>query len=112
MDWVKLAEQCEDALRLIPGITSNRLRRRQGVRRRIALWRCGGGEQLCACISDHARHATGEHVGQRGEVRHRRRLASVERILDGRAPTAGLKIDKARYVAGGDLEAERRSEEH
>src|SRR5262249_22654273 len=37
---------------------------------------------------------------------HCRRLATVERILNGGAPPAGLKINEARHVTGGDLETE------
>src|SRR5262249_1663074 len=34
------------------------------------------------------------------------RLATVERVLNGGAPPAGLKINEARHITGGDLETE------
>src|SRR5262252_10793713 len=48
---VELAEQRKESFGLVPGIAGNRLRCRQRVRGRIALWWRGGGEQLCARIS-------------------------------------------------------------
>src|SRR5262249_61274342 len=65
-----------------------------------------GGEEFVARIRGHPCDASGEHVSQRGEVRHRRRLAAVERILDGGPPAAALNIDEAGYVSRSDLEAE------
>jgi hypothetical protein len=55
------------------------------------------------------RRATRERIGERGEIRHRRRLAAVERILNGPAPSAGQEIDEIRDVARGDAETERRT---
>src|SRR3974390_2565354 len=50
---------------------------------------------------------TRQQVRQRREVGHRRRLAAVERVLNGGSPTASLKINEVRHVATGDLEAKR-----
>ena len=99
-------EQREDALGLIPRIAGDGLRRRERVRRvRSRPDGVAAAKRLLARIRRHARGAACEHIGQRREVRHRRRLAAVERVLNHDPPTAGLKIDKARHVAGGDLEA-------
>ena len=106
-DRIERVEQSEEPLGLVPRIARDRLGRRQRVGRGVALRRCRRSEELAACIGRHPRDATGEHVGQRGEVGHRRRLAAVERVLDGVAPAAGLKIDETRHVARGDPEAER-----
>ena len=104
---IELVEQGEQPPGLVPGIAGDRLGRRQRVGRRAAFGRRGGREQPGAGILHHARGATGQHVRQRGEVGHRRRLAAVERPLDGLAPPASREIDKIGHVPGGDAQAER-----
>ena len=103
---IELVDQRKESLGLVPRITDDRFRRRERIGRRASFRRRRGREEFIARIRGHPCHASGEHVGQRGEVRHRRRLAAVERILDGGAPAAALNIDKAGYVSRSDLEAE------
>ena len=106
-DRIEHVEQGEQPLGLVPGIARDRLRRRQRVGRRGTLGRRGRHEQLVARIGRHPRGATGERVRERSEIGHRRRLAAVERVLNGPAPAAGLQIDEVRHIARGDAQAER-----
>ena len=62
-------------------------------------------EELVARIGSHPRNAAGQHVGQRGEVGHRRRLRTVKRILDRGSPATRFKIDEVRNVPSGDMKA-------
>src|SRR5271165_4142130 len=57
-----------------------------------------------ACICFHPRDASGKQVGQRSEVGHRRRLAAVERVLDGAAPSTGFEVDEVGHVARGNAQ--------
>ena len=99
----------QNSARQIPGFARDGLSRRQRVGRRVALRRLGRLEKHVAGDGRDPRRATRERIGERGEIRHRRRLAAVERILNGPAPLAGLQIDEIRDVARGDAETERRT---
>src|SRR4029453_12374545 len=61
-DRIELVEQRVEPPGLVPRILRDRLGRGQRVGRRATLWRCGRREELAACITRHARHATGEHA--------------------------------------------------
>ncbi len=104
---IERVQQCEDPLRLVPRSARDRLSRRQRVRRSAASRPGRCREQAAARIRCDLGHAPGQHIRERGEVRHRRRLAAVERVLDGAAPSAGREIDEVGHVARGDLQAQR-----
>src|SRR5262249_34082013 len=44
---------------------------------------------------------------ERREIRHGRRLAAIERTLDGVTPTTGFEIDEVGHIASGDAQSER-----
>ena len=90
-DGIERFEQREDAFGLIPRIAGDRLRRRERVRGYGPGRTLGRSEEAAARIRRHPRDAACERIGQRREVRHRRRLAAVERVLNHDAPTAGLQ---------------------
>ena len=66
------------------------------------------GEEMFRATQTGGGHAAREHIGEGGEVRHRRRLRTVQRVLDRPAPAAGGEVDEVGHVTGGDLQAERR----
>jgi len=96
---IELAKQCEKFVGLVPGEKCDVLGGTQGI-----CWsaptrwrsRC---EEIAAGIRLHPIDARGKQVGQRGEVGHRRRLATVERILNGAAPPASFRVNEVRHIA-------------
>ena len=104
---IERIKQRKYALRLIPWVLRYRLRRGERVGRRLTRRAHRRSEELAACIRYDSCNATRKCIGQRREIRHRRRLAAVERILDRCAPAPGLEVDKARDIPGGDLQLQR-----
>ena len=104
---IELAEQGEEPLGQVPGIARDGLGRRQRVGRGVALRRRGRYEKLVAGIGCHPRGAAGQHVGQRGKIGHRGRLAAVQRVLNSGPHPPVCEIDEVRHIAGGDAQAER-----
>ena len=64
-------------------------------------------EQTAACVRLHPIDASREQVGQRGEVGHRRRLATVERVLDSAAPPASFEVDEVGHIARRNAQLQR-----
>ena len=67
----------------------------------------GRYEKLIARIGHHPRDAASKHIGQRGEVGHRGRLATVQRVLNGGPPATGFEINEVWHVARSNVQAER-----
>ena len=102
-----MLQQREDSSRLVPGIFRDALCCSQRVGGRRVGGRRGRRVELAARAGDRFNDAAGEYVGECSEVRHRRRLTAVQRVLNGVAPAARLQVHEAGHVAGGDPEAKR-----
>ena len=84
------------------------LRRRERVGGRNATGRRADGEELVARVALDPRDTARQQIRQSIEGRQRRRLRTVDRILNHRAEPARFEIHQVRHVARGDAQAELR----
>jgi len=106
-DGIEFVEQREKLLRLMRRIACDVLCRRQRVGGRRATRRRGSCEELVARVAVDPRNVARQYICQRIDCRQRRRLRTVERILNHRAEPARFEVHQVRHVASGDLQTKR-----
>src|SRR5208337_1199384 len=104
---VELLKKIKKSFWLVPRILRNRLSSGQRVCWRVSPRATCGRKQATARTRFDSRDTTSKRIGQGCKVRHRRRLAAVERVLNGGTPSARSEINETWHIPSRDLQTKR-----